>query len=63
MTISQTLPTQCANSFNAGGGVLTNGSVSAIAAQADGKILVGGNFNAYNGDVAAPDNVLRLNAD
>ncbi|MDQ2773190.1 MAG: hypothetical protein M3Y54_22115, partial [Bacteroidota bacterium] len=41
----------------------TNGSVFALAVQADGRVLAGGNFTAYNGNATAPDRVLRLNAD
>ena len=40
-----------------------NGFVYALAVQPDGKVLVGGNFTAYNGNTAAPDHVLRLNPD
>jgi uncharacterized delta-60 repeat protein len=40
-----------------------NGSVSAVVVQPDGKVLVGGAFNAYNGNAAAPDYLLRLNPD
>jgi len=46
-------------SFNPGG--TGTSSVYALALQADGKILVGGSFSAYNGNAAAPDNLLRLN--
>ncbi|WP_046242300.1 T9SS type A sorting domain-containing protein [Hymenobacter terrenus] len=50
--------------FNAGTGTRgTNGVVLALALQPDGKVLVGGEFNAYNGLASAPDRVLRLNAD
>jgi uncharacterized delta-60 repeat protein len=49
-------------SFNAGGsGLDTN--VTAVVVQPDGKVLLGGNFTSYNGSSAAPDRVLRLNAD
>jgi uncharacterized delta-60 repeat protein len=48
-------------SFNPGG-VATNGGVSAFAFQADGKIIIGGNFNVYNG-VDVGDMVARLNTD
>ena len=47
--------------FNSGGAGLTGFYVAALAVQADGKVLAGGNFTLYNG-AAAPDNVLRLNA-
>lgn len=40
-----------------------NGAVEAIIVQSDGKILVGGDFTAYNGDAVAPDRVIRLNSD
>jgi uncharacterized delta-60 repeat protein len=54
--------------FNNGGAGISGGWVSdtvyAIAVQpANGKIVVGGDFTAYNGDSAAPDLVLRVNAD
>jgi uncharacterized delta-60 repeat protein len=53
--------------FNPGGtgatGALGLQLVDALLVQPDGKILVGGNFLFYNGDDAAPDNLLRLNAD
>jgi uncharacterized delta-60 repeat protein len=49
------------NAFNAGGAG-ANGFVNALAVQADGKVLVGGFFTSYNGNAAAPDYVLRLNA-
>jgi uncharacterized delta-60 repeat protein len=48
--------------FN-GGGSGFNGNVHAVVVQPDGKVLVGGSFTAYNGDDAAPDQLLRLNAD
>jgi uncharacterized delta-60 repeat protein len=52
------------NSFNPGGsGFGLNNIVQAVAVQADGKLLVGGDFRAYNGNAAAPDYLLRLNAD
>jgi uncharacterized delta-60 repeat protein len=47
--------------FNAGGAGASD-LVSALAVQADGKVLVGGNFTTYNGSAAAPDYLLRLNA-
>jgi uncharacterized delta-60 repeat protein/fimbrial isopeptide formation D2 family protein len=40
-----------------------NGSVSAVAVQPDGKIVIAGLFTSYNGDAAASDYVMRLNAD
>ena len=49
-------------SFNPGGSG-TNNTVFALAVQPDGKVLVGGGFDSYNGNVAAPNNLLRLNAD
>ena len=50
--------------FNNGGvGIGSNSEVRALAVQADGKVLVGGFFSVYNGNAAAPDRVLRLNAD
>jgi uncharacterized delta-60 repeat protein len=48
-------------SFNAGGAG-TNSPVLAAAVQADGKIVIGGQFTSYNGDEAASDRVMRLNA-
>ncbi|HKZ77799.1 MAG TPA: delta-60 repeat domain-containing protein, partial [Pyrinomonadaceae bacterium] len=49
--------------FNAGGAGANGADVRAVAVQPDGKIVIGGAFFSYNGNVAAPDNVLRLNAD
>jgi len=49
--------------FNNQGGTGANGTVHAIMVQPDGKILIGGGFTAYNGDTAASDNIMRLNAD
>ena len=49
-------------SFNPGGAG-TNSYVYAVAVQPDGKILIAGTFDSYNGDDAASDNVARLNAD
>jgi uncharacterized delta-60 repeat protein len=46
------------NSFSVGTGF--NDSVLAIATQADGKILVGGQFNTYDG--ATENRIIRLNA-
>jgi uncharacterized delta-60 repeat protein len=48
--------------FNANG-LGANGSVSAVAVQPDGKIVIAGLFTSYNGDAAASDYVMRLNAD
>src|SRR2546425_4292718 len=48
--------------FNAGGSG-TNDVVTALAVQSDGKIVVGGSFTSYNGDAAASDKIMRLNAD
>jgi len=48
--------------FN-GGGTGADGLVLAVAVQSDGKIVIGGNFTSYNGDAAASNRVMRLNAD
>ena len=40
----------------------SGGSVRALAVQADGKLLVGGDFSTYNG-LDVPDDVIRLNTD
>ncbi len=50
---------------NAGSGVSSDEStrVLALGLQSDGKILVGGYINGFNGDDNAPDHLLRLNAD
>ena len=49
-------------SFNSGGSG-TNATVHAIAVQpADHKVVIGGSFTAYNDDTAAPDLIMRLNA-
>ncbi|MDO7875687.1 hypothetical protein Q5H93_13160 [Hymenobacter sp. ASUV-10] len=40
-----------------------NSQVWALALQADGKVLVGGDFLSYNGATDAPNYLLRLNAD
>jgi uncharacterized delta-60 repeat protein len=45
------------------GGVGANNTVTAVVVQPDGKILIGGLFTAYNGDVGANDMIMRLNAD
>ena len=50
-------------SFSYGSGKGTNNTVNAVAVQPDGKILVGGEFTGYNGDLNASDGILRLNAD
>lgn len=57
LTATATLP-----GFNVGGSGVNN-SVNKVLVQPDGKIVVGGNFTGYNGNAAAPDNLLRLNAD
>jgi uncharacterized delta-60 repeat protein len=49
-------------SFNPGG-VGPDLAVAAVAIQPDGKILIGGAFTSYNGDAAASDRIMRLNAD
>lgn len=47
---------------NLGTGITTDySSVTAIALQSDGKILAGGEFDAFNGSTA--NNILRLNTD
>lgn len=46
-------------SFNIGSGF--TGLVTAIARQSDGKILVGGNFNSFNG--SSQNGLIRLNSD
>ena len=48
--------------FN-GGGTGADGLVLAVAVQSDGKIVIGGNFDSYNDNVAANDFVMRLNGD
>jgi uncharacterized delta-60 repeat protein len=48
-------------SFNPGSGV--DYAVEAIALQADGRILVGGNFNVFNGADVSKTHLVRLNAD
>lgn len=45
--------------FNPGSGV--NGAVYAMAVQADGKLVIGGEFTAFNG--IPRSNLARLNAD
>jgi uncharacterized delta-60 repeat protein len=49
-------------SFNSGGTGVNGGGVYAIAIQADGRIVIGGGFNSYNGDSSVSDGVTRLNA-
>jgi uncharacterized delta-60 repeat protein len=48
-------------SFNPGTGTGAIGVVASIALQADGKILIGGNFSSYNG--TARNKIVRLNSD
>jgi len=51
-------------SFNIGSGLsygIDYATVNAIAQQPDGKIIVGGTFNDYNG--ALVTNLIRINAD
>ncbi len=45
------------------GGAGPDFMVLSIAVQPDGKIIIGGYFVSYNGDGAASDSVMRLNAD
>lgn len=45
--------------FNSGTGA--NGTIEKILLQSDGKIIIGGGFNAYNG--AGANRILRLNSD
>jgi uncharacterized delta-60 repeat protein len=40
-----------------------DGIVRTIAIQADGKMLIGGDFRTYRGDPATPDRFIRLNID
>lgn len=47
-------------SFNSGGSGFVDGSIFVIEVQPDGKILVGGGFNFYNGS-ECPDHLVRLN--
>lgn len=56
------------NSFDSGVGVTTStingstiGTIYSVARQTDGKILIGGSFNDYNG--TARNRIARLNAD
>ena len=48
--------------FNAGGAG-ADGNVHAVVVQPDGKIIIGGDFTSYNGEAAASDKIMRLNAD
>ncbi|UOR00198.1 delta-60 repeat domain-containing protein (plasmid) [Hymenobacter sp. 5317J-9] len=56
LTLTATIP-----GFN-GAGSGANSIVRAVVVQPDGKVLVGGDFTAYNG-AASPRGVLRLNPD
>ena len=47
--------------FMANAGTGASGGVQSVAAQADGRILVGGNFTTWNGTTV--NRILRLNAD
>ncbi|HLM59808.1 MAG TPA: hypothetical protein VK308_03280, partial [Pyrinomonadaceae bacterium] len=58
--IAQAQPGAVDPAFN-GGAVLTNGAVNVFKRQIDGKILVGGSFEGFNG--RAQNSVARLNAD
>jgi uncharacterized delta-60 repeat protein len=49
------------NTFNTGTGFTQSTSISTITLQSDGKILIGGNFNSYNGILS--DYIIRLNPD
>jgi hypothetical protein len=49
------------DSFN-NGGTGANGTVYTTALQADGKIIIGGEFTTYNGS-DVPDQIVRLNTD
>jgi uncharacterized delta-60 repeat protein len=49
------------SAFNAGGGGFI-GAVTAVVVQPDGKVLVGGDFNIFNGAVVSRG-LVRLNAD
>lgn len=50
---------------SAASGIMTglNGSVEFAIPQADGKMLVGGNFTSFNGNASAPDRLVRLSSD
>jgi len=50
-------------SFNTNLGIGFDAHINTIAIQDDGKILVGGGFTNFNSNAAAPDYVMRLNAD
>ena len=54
-------PADVAQSYGATPITEFNGHVLTIAAQSDGKIILGGNFNEYNG--YAENYIIRLNAD
>src|SRR5947207_3190779 len=43
------------------GGLGADSDVQAVAVQADGEIVIGGEFTRYNGDFAASDMVMWLN--
>jgi uncharacterized delta-60 repeat protein len=50
------------NTFNVGGAGLNSiGNIRAFALQTDGKLLVGGSFNSYNGNVK--NSLVRINND
>ena len=48
--------------FNVHLGAGFDGDVRAVLVQPDGKVLVGGNFTALNGQASTPDYLVRLNA-
>jgi uncharacterized delta-60 repeat protein len=48
--------------FHTNAGTGFDFSPEAIASQSDGKILVGGEFTAFNDNAATPDKIVRLNA-
>ncbi|MBT1696853.1 fibronectin type III domain-containing protein [Fulvivirgaceae bacterium PWU4] len=50
------------NTFQSGAGVVGNGTVTSVARQSDGKLIVVGKFSSYNGQ-AVSSHVIRLNAD
>src|SRR5438132_234736 len=62
MSTLATRPRTRDTTFNAGGAG-TNNTVFAVAVQPDGKIVIGGSFTSYNGDAAAGDKGMLLNAD
>jgi uncharacterized delta-60 repeat protein len=49
------------NTFNTGSGFNAGSNIFAVAVQADGKILVGGNFTSYSG--VSYRNLIRLESD